>query len=140
MSLPQRFGDFATWTGSIGTVLAFGVAFYGLHKERGHRLRREMADRLRAQREHADRVPAWFAGSEIVVTNESGHPIHDVVVSYTPAPHSPGETRLNAPEPPDLQIPTLLFTDVRGDRWHRDPGKPPTTHLEEPPSRGNDPR
>ena len=81
--MPQRFGDFATWTGSIGTVAAFGIAFYQLHKARGHRLARELEDRLLAKREHADGVTAWISGGEMTVANRSGHPIHALEVSYT---------------------------------------------------------
>lgn len=135
--MPQRYGDFATWTGSIGTVAAFGIAFFQLHKERGHRLKRDVEDRLRAKREHADRVSAWFVGDQLVLSNTSGHPIHDVEVGYhSPAgaadtgPDStivldvvvPGETRIPAPHSPATQLPTLRFTDTRGDRWQRGPG------------------
>lgn len=146
--MPQRFGDFATWTGSIGTVAAFGTAFYQIHKERGHRLRRDMEDRIRAQREHADRVSAWLVGDELVVSNTSGHAIHDVEAGYVSAaaigadasspaaepgalaPDTvvvldlvlPGETRRPAPHAHSAQVPALEFTDIRGDRWRREPG------------------
>lgn len=79
--MPQRFGDFATWTGSIGTVAAFAVAYYQIHQERRHRLARELKDRVAARREHADRVSAWVSGSQVVVANRSGHPIHDVDIA-----------------------------------------------------------
>lgn len=151
--MPQRFGDFATWTGSIGTVAAFGTAFYQIRKERGHRIRREIEDRLRAQREHADRVSAWLVGDELVLSNTSGHPIRDVEAGYlsvtaatalgaaSPSPDAtadadahapdavivldhvlPGETRVPAPHAHASQVPTLEFTDIRGDRWRREPG------------------
>lgn len=79
--MPQRYGDFATWTGSIGTIAAFAVAYYQIHQERRHRLARELKDRVAARREHADRVSAWVSGSQVVVANRSGHPIHDVDIA-----------------------------------------------------------
>ncbi|WP_024796221.1 hypothetical protein [Tomitella biformata] len=142
--MPQRYGDLATWTGSIGTVAAFGIGFLQIHKERRHRLARELEDRHRARREHVDRVTAWFTGGELIVANGSGHPIHDVDIIYHSAPPGPsptaepvtetlqapfvvpGETRLPAAHGDSAQIPTVLFTDVRGDRWRREPGKPAT--------------
>lgn len=144
--MPQRYGDFATWTGSIGTVAAFGVGFYQIQKERNHRLKRELEDRLRAKREHADRVSAWFVGDELVVSNTSGHPIHDIEVNYfspagaASAPDAesqdagpdavivlalalPGETRIPAPHAHTTQMPAIEFTDSRGDRWRRESGE-----------------
>ncbi|MDO5745853.1 MAG: hypothetical protein Q4P23_15470 [Micrococcaceae bacterium] len=147
--MPQRFGDFATWTGSIGTVAAFSIAFLQVHKERKHRIARELDDRLRARREHADRVTAWFVEDEVVIANRSGHPIHDVKIALpalSPAaehrgepdaahtivlPHViPGETRAPTTVRHENRPPILTFTDARGDRWRREPGQPPTHHLE----------
>lgn len=149
--MPQRYGDFATWTGAIGTVAAFGIAYYQIHQERRHRLARELSDRIAAHREHADRVSAWVSGDEVVVSNQSGHPIHDV--DLTVGPHDPGqntdgadesegtgttvtvrlkiappgEHRASIPSPaPDQHVLHSEFTDTRGDRWSREPGGHPT--------------
>lgn len=153
------FGDLGTWLGSLGTVAAFGVGFYQIHRERKHRLLREMTDRIRLRRAHVDQVSAWIVDSELVVANHSGHPVHDVSVALDgaaanagdragPPPHPlgsytdrptrvnsepldigfvvPGEQRFPTPHPPEVTlVPSLTFTDVRGDRWHRRPGAPP---------------
>ncbi|QDQ96639.1 hypothetical protein [Tomitella fengzijianii] len=140
----DSFGDLATWFGSIGTVAAFGVGFWQIHRERRHRLLREMGDRMRARRAHADHVSAWIAESELVVANRSGHPIHDVEVQAAdvldpvdaadgrgPAPTRigivlPGEHRQTLRHLADTPVlPAITFTDARGDRWHRAPGRPP---------------
>lgn len=140
--MPQRYGDFATWTGALGTVAAFAVAYYQIHQERKHRLARELGDRIAARREHADRVSAWISGDEVIVSNQSGHPLHDVDV--TVGPHgtdpasesvervhlkivAPGESHAPLPDPvPDLHVLHLEFTDTRADRWSREPGKHPS--------------
>ncbi len=159
----DSFGDLATWFGSMGTVAAFAVGFWQIHRERQHRLLGEMTERLRSRRSHADHVSAWIHGSELVVANRSGHPIHDVVVALEnaliadagaaersdspaggdggPASHGsaatvdgpltigfvlPGEHSTPVPHPPHVAVlPALTFTDARGDRWHRAPGRPP---------------
>lgn len=137
--MPQRFGDFATWTGSIGTLAAFGIAYWQIHKERGYRLRREMADRVAARREHADRVSSWITGGEVVISNTSGHPIHDVDLTVgTPGAGNertskvyfalvpPGESRdaVEAADP-GIHVLHMEFTDTRGDRWSRETGGHP---------------
>lgn len=137
--MPQRYGDFATWTGAIGTVAAFGVAYFQIHRERQHRLGRELKDRIAARREHADRISAWISGDEVVVSNQSGHPIHDVdltIGAHGAEPASttpihlkavpPGEHRAPNPAPdPDLHVLHIEFTDIRADRWSREAGKEP---------------
>ena len=142
--MPQRFGDFATWTGSVGTVAAFGIAFFQLHKERGHRLARELEDRLLIKREHAKRVTAWIDDSELTVANLSGHPIHHLEISYSRDDEDgketvgakvlnfvlPGQTSLPLPAGTVSQIPAMAFTDARGHRWRREVGKPPTLQPE----------
>lgn len=140
----DSFGDVATWFGSIGTVAAFAVAFLQIHRERKHRVTRELSDRLHRRRSHADRVTAWITDSELVVANHSGHPVHDVIATVetarvagaSPEPSDlapipvefvlPGERRFPVPHPPGVTVlPALTFTDARGDRWHREPGHPP---------------
>lgn len=145
----DSFGDLATWFGSMGTVAAFAVGFWQIHRERRHRLLGEMTERLRSRRSHADHVSAWIHGSELVINNGSGHPIHDVVVTLegavvagsddtaggAPAAAGepvtigfvlPGEHASPMPHPPHVAVlPVLTFTDARGDRWHRAPGSAP---------------
>lgn len=153
-------GDLGTWLGSLGTLAAFAVGFRQIHRERRHRLLREAAEHLRARRAHADHVTAWISGGELVVANGSGHPVHDVEVrpaqartgepgspvSGLPGPAAdpvripfvlPGEHRVRVPSPPHgASVPALLFTDSRGDRWHRPPGEPPVLVT---PGRGDEP-
>ena len=143
--MPQRYGDFATWTGSVGTVAAFVVAYYQIHQERRHRLAREFQDRLAARREHADKISAWVTGSSVVVANRSGHPIHDVDISLGDL-RPEGETRAESAQaavihlavvPPgehtshldesqaNHNVLQITFTDARADRWTRKAGKHP---------------
>ncbi|GAA4807573.1 hypothetical protein [Tomitella cavernea] len=140
----DSFGDLATWFGSIGTVAAFGVGFWQIHRERKHRLLREMGERMRARRAHADQVSAWIADAQLVVANRSGHPVHDVEVVPADARTTgeepdrldappirirfvlPGEHRQSVRQPEHISaLPAITFTDARGDRWHRAPGSPP---------------
>lgn len=147
--MPQRYGDFATWTGSIGTIAAFAVAYYQIHQERRHRLARELKDRVAARREHADRVSAWVSGSQVVVANRSGHPIHDVDIALgtlrtggaagggSGAAVEPASTVHAVVVPPsefavplddsdaELHVVQIWFTDSRADRWSRKAGKHP---------------
>ena len=143
--MPQRYGDFATWTGSVGTVAAFVVAYYQIHQERRHRLARELQDRLAARREHADKISAWVTGSSVVVANRSGHPIHDVDISLgdlrpeggTHAESAqaavvhlavvpPGEHTSHLDESHENHnVLQITFTDARADRWTRKAGKHP---------------
>ncbi|HJC27968.1 MAG TPA: hypothetical protein H9759_01075 [Candidatus Dietzia intestinipullorum] len=139
--MPQDYGDLATWIGSIGTVAAFAVAYYQIHQERRHRLAREFRDRLAARREHADKVSAWVSGSQVVVANRSGHPIHDVDIALgTIAPGGGGEdtasTHLVVVPPGEHAVDLdrsdaaphvvrVAFTDSRADRWSREAGKHP---------------
>ncbi|MGP5227644.1 hypothetical protein [Arthrobacter rhombi] len=78
--MPQRFGDFATWVGSLGTVAAFGAAFAQIHRERTLRKRRERQEWLLAKREHADQVTAWVSDEILTISNQSHHLISDVEV------------------------------------------------------------
>ncbi|SDS01163.1 hypothetical protein [Microterricola viridarii] len=140
--MPQRYGDFATWAGSIGTIAAFGTAFWQIHRERAARHRRELHDWLLAKREHADRVTAWVADKELVVSNQSHHLILDVGVELDDgvtlrlAHVEPGLTRVAAPgEHATRAVPCLRFTDARGDRWRRDAGGRP--HLVDEPAGGH---
>src|SRR5699024_2893033 len=71
-------GDAATWVGAIGTLAAFVVAFWQIRRERHHRLTEQLRQRRLAHREHADRVSAWITGGDLVISNMSEHPIHDV--------------------------------------------------------------
>lgn len=143
--MPQRYGDIATWTGSIGTVAAFAVAYYQIHQERRHRLARELKDKFAARREHADKVSAWVTGSQVVVANRSGHPIHDVDIALgtllpedsaranngpTSTVHAavvpPGEHPVPLDDAnPSPHVVQMAFTDSRADRWSRESGKPP---------------
>lgn len=140
--MPQRFGDFATWTGSIGTVAAFAIAYYQIHQERRHRLARELKDRFAARREHADRVSAWVSGAEVVVANRSGHPIHDLDITLGTLrpgdePHEETSSMHVVVAPPgelaeplddaggEPHVVRIAFTDSRADRWSRESGKPP---------------
>ena len=141
--MPQRYGDFATWTGSIGTVAAFAVAYYQIHQERRHRVKRELADRIAARREHADRVSAWVSGTDLVIANRSPHPIHDVDVTLrgeqpddnaaeerASALHvsvvPPGEHRTALDESGGtMHVAHMTFTDSRADRWSRETGAHP---------------
>ncbi|WP_182359202.1 hypothetical protein [Tomitella gaofuii] len=157
----DSFGDLATWFGSIGTVAAFGVGFWQIHRERKHRLLREMGERMRARRTHADQVSVWIADSELVIANRSGHPIHDVEVLPEDARTAgdgadgldappirirfvlPGEHRQSVRQPAHVAaLPAITFTDARGDRWHRAPGRPPAlagTHGRIGPDRPSSP-
>lgn len=76
--MPQRYGDFATWVGSVGTIAAFAVAFVQIHRERSFRKRRELTEWMLAKREHADRVTAWTSAQTVSIANHSHHLIHDV--------------------------------------------------------------
>lgn len=153
----DSFGDLATWFGSVGSVAAFTVAFLQIHRERKHRRMREITDRLRRRRAHADKVTAWITGSELVVANHSGHPVHELAVTVATAravggsaPPAdvepirlpfvlPGEQRFDVPHPPDVTLlPALTFTDARGDRWHRGPGAAPTLVSSERPRGADD--
>jgi|GEM_PF-2910182 len=138
-------GDAATWVGAIGTLAAFVVAFWQIRRERHHRLAEQLRQRRLAHREHADRVSAWITGGDLVISNMSEHPIHDVEAvlesarstghgvdeqidrrTLTAPFAAPGETRIPAPHPPYVTVlPALTFTDARGDRWHRAPGERP---------------
>lgn len=143
--MPQRYGDFATWTGSIGTVAAFAAAYYQIHRERRHRLAREFTDRVAARREHADKISAWVSGPTVVVANRSGHPIHDVDITLGTLQSEDGTRTEGGPTtevhvavvPPGehvaplddsgahLHVLHVTFTDSRADRWSREAGKHP---------------
>lgn len=129
--MPQRYGDFATWAGSLGTIAAFAVAFAQIHRERSERKRRELREWLDAKREHADRVSAWVSGEELIIQNGSHHLIHRVVASAPglsahALPHvEPGRLAVPLPDAPPPGPVALSFTDARGERWHRAPGERP---------------
>jgi hypothetical protein len=132
--MPQRYGDFATWAGSVGTIAAFAVAFVQIHTERQARKKREAGEWLAAKRAHADHVTAWVSGEVLTLSNQSHHLISDVEAEFDDgtvltADHvTPGHTTMPAPgEHAVRAVPWLRFTDARGDRWVREGGELP--HL-----------
>lgn len=136
--MPQRYGDFATWTGSLGTVAAFAVGFWQIRRERTERQRRETREWLAAKREHADRVSAWRTGEDIIVSNGSHHLIHSVRVAldgHEPVflDHvEPGRTSVPLGTHGDtVPVTALTFTDARGDRWVREAGELPRRLTQE---------
>lgn len=130
--MPQRFGDFATWVGSLGTVAAFGAAFLQIHRERTIRKRRELQEWLLAKREHADQVTAWVTAETLTISNQSHHLIKDVEIvlddeTTVRLDHvTPGYAHSAAPgEHATRAVRTMRFTDPRGDRWVRQAGQRP---------------
>ena len=128
-----ELGDWATWVGSVGTVGAFLVAFGQIRRERVERHSRDRRERWERRREHADRVSAWAVRGALHVRNDSGHPLHDLsmICDGTPTPIAdlvpPGkwEQAITGLEAGPVIV---EFTDQRGDRWRREPGRPP--HLQ----------
>lgn len=140
--MPQRYGDFATWAGSIGTIAAFAVAFVQIHRERTMRKRRELQEWMLAKREHADRVTAWVSAETLTISNQSHHLIHNIEVELSDdltlrTDHAePGATNMAAPGQHETRaVPRLRFTDARGDRWVRAAGQHP--HLADSPAGGH---
>ncbi|ALG84590.1 hypothetical protein [Gordonia phthalatica] len=131
LNLELEMGDWATWVGSIGTIGAFAVAFWQIHRERTARRTRDKHERWMRRREHVDRVSAWIHDSVLHINNDSGHPIHEVLVSdgdrelmnWTQIP--PGTHRDETIDEVDHGTVHLEFTDIRGDRWSRAPGNEP---------------
>ncbi|MBM7367651.1 hypothetical protein [Gordonia hydrophobica] len=131
LNLELELGDWATWVGSIGTIGAFVVAFWQIHRERSARKTKEKLETWMRRREHVDRVSAWIHDAALHVNNDSGHPIHDVVVKggdreiWTATQLPPGTHRDETVDGPGHGTVHLEFTDVRGDRWSRVPGGVP---------------
>lgn len=131
LNLELEMGDWATWVGSIGTIGAFAVAFWQIHRERTARRTKEKRESWMRRREHVDRVSAWIHDGVLHINNDSGHPIHDVVVNdgeddvmgceqIPPGTHRDEEVAKDRTGPVHLE-----FSDIRGDRWRRRAGGEP---------------
>lgn len=130
LNLELEMGDWATWVGSIGTIGAFAVAFWQIHRERTARRTRDRHETWMRRREHVDRVSAWIHDGLLHVNNNSGHPIHDVLVNDGEQDvmrwkQIPPGTHRDEAVGHDGGTVNLEFTDIRGDRWSRTPGGEP---------------
>ncbi|MGB3603927.1 hypothetical protein [Gordonia sp. (in: high G+C Gram-positive bacteria)] len=130
LNLELEIGDWATWVGSLGTLGAFTVAFWQIHRERSARKTREAYEAQARRREHVDRVSVWVHDGNVHVNNGSGHSLHGVRVhdgKNTIAEWSHLPPGLHSRGPTDVAegTPHVVFTDVRGDRWSRAPGAHP---------------
>ena len=131
LNLELEMGDWATWVGSIGTIGAFAVAFWQIHRERSARKTRDKHEMWMRRREHVDRVSAWIHDAVLHVNNDSGHPIHEVLLkagdreirNWTQIP--PGTHRDETVDGIEHGTVLVEFTDIRGDRWRREPGGEP---------------
>lgn len=133
LNLELEMGDWATWVGSLGTLGAFTVAFWQIHRERTARQARDLREAWMRRREHVDRVSGWVQEGEVHVNNGSGHPLHTVRVhdgdrTLAQWPHLPPGLHRHQLTDPQECVAHMEFTDVRGDRWSRAPGYAPRLH------------
>ena len=129
--------DWATWLEAFGTVGAFSVGFYEI-------ISRNRQDRRDRQRSQASKISAWTfrEGEAIVVSNKSGMPAYDTVVTFvvkdcdgrnSPKGQPGYRYTLRSLPPGDWQFPSpkgwrgmnvypgveLAFTDASGRHWLR---------------------
>lgn len=125
-------GDIATWVSAIGTLGAFIVGFKQIHTERHARKKREAHEVTTAEREQAKDISAWVDGKNVIVSNSSSHPVHNITIELahgeTIERHTiaPGTTTLHPKKPvQEMQIADFTFTDTKNHiKWQKVPGKP----------------
>lgn len=126
------WGDIATWTGAIGTVGAFTVAFVQIKIERKARKERYKKEQDLSEKDQASKVSAWVEGDgKIIFSNSSSHPIYNLRVYLTDGTLreervlGPGTKHISSVKDKSSHVSKIEFTDSQSaTKWVHEAGKP----------------